>query len=138
MPNKKIHLNYFVPGYAVSVETTGDSLYGRVKVQHMGYWGYVCPDGFDNNDANVICKEAGYAGGISYEYNNYRYGTYSDIRWLSNLNCAGTESFLTRCRNVVWGNVTQCSRYADAAVFCYQNSGEVQCGKCSVTSVFCL
>ncbi|KAK7116610.1 hypothetical protein V1264_002264 [Littorina saxatilis] len=109
-------------GYHVAVETIGDSTYGRVKVQFMGYWGYICPDGFDDNDANVLCKEAGYAGGISFKYNQYRYGVTSDIRWLTNLDCAGTEQYLTSCKNVVWGNVTECNRYGDAGVFCYRTS----------------
>jgi hypothetical protein len=51
-----------------------DVTYGRVVVTHMNYPGYICPDGFDNNDANVLCKEAGYAGGIAFNYYNYRYG----------------------------------------------------------------
>ena len=113
-------------GYSVSVETVNNNPYGRAKVKHMGYWGYICPNGFDNNAANVICKEAGYAGGVSFDYYQYRYRVSSDIHWLSNVDCAGTESYLTRCKNVVWGNMTQCSRYGDAAVFCYQNSGEFE------------
>lgn len=108
------------------METVNNNPYGRAKVKHMGHWGYICPNGFDNNAANVICKEAGYAGGVSFDYYQYRHRVSSDIHWLSNIDCAGTESYLTRCKNVVWGNMTQCSRYGDAAVFCYQNSGEFE------------
>ncbi|XP_076465930.1 scavenger receptor cysteine-rich domain-containing protein DMBT1-like [Babylonia areolata] len=109
-------------GYSATVETVRSSPYGRAKVKHMGYWGYVCPNNFDSNDAAVLCRESGYAGGLAFKYSNYRHGVFSDIRWLKDVGCTGQESYLTRCPKVVWGNITGCSSYGDAAVFCYQRS----------------
>ena len=40
-------------------------------MRHFDLWGYICADGFDDNDARVICRENGYKGGFA--YNQYRF-----------------------------------------------------------------
>ncbi|PVD37781.1 hypothetical protein C0Q70_00382 [Pomacea canaliculata] len=105
----------YTSGYTVQIDTASRGTYGRVKVQHMGYWGFVCPSGFDHNDANVICREVGYTGGWAVVDKSY---DRSSLRWLSNIDCDGSESHLTRCRNLVFGNVSNCNTYGLAAVYC--------------------
>ncbi|XP_025115895.1 deleted in malignant brain tumors 1 protein-like [Pomacea canaliculata] len=102
-------------GYTVQIDTASRGSYGRVKVQHMDYWGFVCPSGFDHNDANVMCREVGYTGGWAVVDKSY---DRSSLRWLSNIDCDGSESHLSLCRNLVFGNVSDCGNTGIAAVYC--------------------
>lgn len=52
----------FFTGYKLELE---NGHYGYVKVTYFNQTGYICMDGFDAADANVICKQIGYLGGWS-------------------------------------------------------------------------
>uniref|UniRef100_A0A8C0IZQ9 SRCR domain-containing protein n=1 Tax=Chelonoidis abingdonii TaxID=106734 RepID=A0A8C0IZQ9_CHEAB len=86
---------------------------GRVEVFHNKKWGTVCDDGWDLQDAGVVCRQLG-----------------SDHIWLNNINCTGTEAAFSNCGARPVGD-NNCTHGEDAGVECSGNlhpSG--YCGWC--------
>ena len=95
----------------------GPSKYeGRVEVYHNDEWGTVCDDGWDLNDAQVVCHELGLGNAIAARHNAF-YGEGNNIIWLSNINCIGTELIIENCSLGEWG-IKNCSHSQDAGVKC--------------------
>ncbi|XP_078584190.1 neurotrypsin-like [Branchiostoma floridae x Branchiostoma japonicum] len=89
---------------------------GRVEVRPgSGDWGTVCDDGFDDRDAQVVCRQLGYRGGVARVGGVFPEGT-GNI-WLDNLNCAGNESSVADCEINRWGD-HDCTHKEDAGVVC--------------------
>lgn len=89
---------------------------GRVEIYHDGMWGTVCDDGWDLQDAAVVCQQLGYpsaeeavlVGG---------FGQGSGPIWLDEVDCLGTETNLTQCNHNGFGN-EDCIHFEDAGVRC--------------------
>ena len=96
---------------------------GRVQVYHKGEWGTVCGDGWDFNDAKVVCRELGFGPALtarSPEFHGQR--NYSVMTWLKNVDCVGTEAVVEDCSYDGWG-VEDCKNYLDARVQCAASDG---------------
>ncbi len=86
---------------------------GLVEVYHNFQWGAVCGDGWDDNDAAVVCRQLGYTsvdalGGMTVVEIS---GTY----WLNNVPCAGAENSLEGCYdglNPPWNTACDSSNVA--------------------------
>ena len=90
---------------------------GRVEVCHNHKWGTVCDDGWNSNDATVVCRQLGYKNYINYLSKAY-FGTGTGPIWLDNLYCQGKESSVFACSSNDIG-VHNCDHDEDAGVICY-------------------
>ena len=91
---------------------------GRVEVCLHGQWGTVCDDGWDSNDAAVVCRELNYiTNGEHFAIGNARFGEGRGLIILDNVECVGNESALINCRAQEFGN-HNCFSTEDAGVFC--------------------
>ena len=96
---------------------------GRVEVYHNGEWGTVCDDGWDLNDAQVVCRQLGYDLTVNARSNAY-YGQGSGQIWLNNVTCLGNESTIEDCSHDGWG-IHDCSHSKDAGVECAASNGNL-------------
>ncbi|XP_071492302.1 scavenger receptor cysteine-rich domain-containing protein DMBT1-like [Diadema antillarum] len=96
----------------------GNSLYeGRVEIYYDGAWGTVCDDGWDDNDAQVVCRQLGYPTTNSEAVDGGTYGEGSGSILLDNVGCHGGESSLSSCSSNGWYN-HDCEHFDDAGVRC--------------------
>ena len=94
-----------------------------VFVQKYGVNSTVCSAGWDDRDANVICREKGYGGGQAVG-SGYYPSSRIPPKWFSSFNCTGTESRLTDCAYSQQPARVCQSSYMTARVFCYNANGK--------------
>ena len=94
---------------------------GRVEVFHNGTWGTVCDNGWDLNDAEVVCRQLGFGSAIVAS-GSAAYGQGSGEIWLNELNCIGTESNIGHCSHTGWGS-HDCDHSEDAGIVCAVPNG---------------
>ncbi|XP_038061180.1 deleted in malignant brain tumors 1 protein-like isoform X7 [Patiria miniata] len=90
---------------------------GRVEIYHQGEWGTICDDGWDINDANVICRMAGFAS-ASHAWTNSHFGQgWQTPIMLDDVNCQGNESSIFECQHSGWFN-HDCGPNQEVGVTC--------------------
>ena len=87
-----------------------------MEVHHNGVWGTVCDDGWDLNDAQVVCSELG-LGKATAAIHGAFYGQGSGQIWLDNMGCIGTELTISNCSHRGWGT-HYCGHWEDASARC--------------------
>ncbi|XP_048809287.1 macrophage receptor MARCO isoform X2 [Lagopus muta] len=101
------------PGYYNNIRIAGGGRRGRVEIFHQGSWGTICDDGWDIQDASVVCRMMGYSRAISAFTAN---GGTGQI-WLDDVNCRGSEHSIYQCNKSDWGT-HNCSHSEDSGVEC--------------------
>ncbi|KAB0351200.1 hypothetical protein FD754_016057 [Muntiacus muntjak] len=89
---------------------------GRVEILDHGSWGTICDDGWDLDDARVVCRQLGCGDALN-ATGSAHFGAGSGPIWLDDLNCAGNESHVWRCPSQGWGK-HDCRHKQDAGVIC--------------------
>ncbi|XP_077169359.1 scavenger receptor cysteine-rich domain-containing protein DMBT1-like [Paroedura picta] len=92
---------------------------GRVEVLHLQQYGTVCDDGWDMNEALVVCRNLDCGTAIAAPH-GAQFGQGEDPIWMDDLECTGTESALTECRMRPWG-ANDCGHREDASVICSED-----------------
>ncbi|XP_035260173.1 deleted in malignant brain tumors 1 protein-like [Anguilla anguilla] len=86
---------------------------GRLEVFHEGSWRKVCGDSWDTMDVQVLCRQLG-CGSAGKAHTNATFGTGKDDRWVTEVNCRGTEMHLWDCPH----QHSRCPHQNQAGVTC--------------------
>ncbi|XP_013358546.1 PREDICTED: deleted in malignant brain tumors 1 protein isoform X3 [Chinchilla lanigera] len=103
-------------GLPVRLVNGGDQCQGRVEVLYQGYWGTVCDDSWDTQDADVVCRQLGCGHSVSAP-GGAHFGQGSGNILLGAVYCSGWEPYLSSCGHDGWYN-HDCGHREDGGVVC--------------------
>ena len=89
---------------------------GRVEILDQGSSGTICDDGWDLDDARVVCRQLSCREALDATLFS-SFGTGSGPIWLDEVNCRGEESQVWRCPTLGWLQ-HNCDHQEDAGVVC--------------------
>ena len=89
---------------------------GRVEVYYQGQWGTVCDDGWDLNDANVVCRMLGLPS-ATHAWDSAHFGQGPGPIALDDVKCYGYEWSITDCSHQPWF-AHDCGHHEDAGATC--------------------
>ncbi|XP_064642640.1 deleted in malignant brain tumors 1 protein-like [Lineus longissimus] len=143
---KACFIIHILDGVQVRLVNGSSPLEGRVEFTMYGATGTICDDGWDNQDAEVVCRMLGLSGGRAFVRAHFGKGI--GPMWLDGVNCIGSEAYLTECDMAnEWGQ-NDCSHNEDAGVRCERvqvrlvdgsgpHEGRVEITRYGVTGTVC-
>ena len=90
---------------------------GVPVVQRFGVNGHICNDGFTKAEADVVCKERGYAQGILLKATTLNYVSFV----VQNLKCRRSERKISDCKFSTWSLGSSCSKPETPKLMCLKN-----------------
>ena len=94
---------------------------GRVEVCRFGCWGTVCDEGWDRDDAIVVCRQLGFETASAIPTRGAYFGEGRNDRpiSLSQAECTGTSKLpLINCTQIING-INNCVHSQDAGIICH-------------------
>ena len=93
-----------------------------MEVNYNGEWGTVCDNGWDDTDADVVCRQLGF-GSSGTANGSASFGQGSGPILLDSVTCSGSETILAGCAHFGVGITRSCSHSDDAGVRCSGGQG---------------
>ncbi|KAJ8687823.1 hypothetical protein QAD02_023617 [Eretmocerus hayati] len=90
---------------------------GNVEILHKSRWGSVCDDEWDEQEAQVVCRQLGYDSTKARATTSGYFGQARRRYWMTGLMCNGSESHLSACRFDGWAK-SECGPNEAAGVIC--------------------
>eukprot|EP00731_Ephydatia_muelleri_P037026 Em0380g6a len=91
------------------------ALNGRVELCLNNAWGTICDQGFDTDDATVICQQLGFANTNATAFRMAAFGSGSGPIFLDNLGCRGSETSILSCPHYLQQT---CDHLRDVGISC--------------------
>ena len=101
---------------------------GRLEIYYNGTWGTICDDYWTEDEADVACRQLGFAGGSVVDPSRFIAGSSRRTGyfppgtgpiWLDDVQCTGNESGLLQCPSYRSGAaVTRCRHWEDVGLRC--------------------
>ena len=101
----------------------GSDKAGRVEVCYGDIWGTVCGDGWDERDAEVVCRQLGLPFRDAIAISEFVFGFGLGPILLDKVDCLANESSLFNCTHSGVLNHVSCSHFDDATVICSDGIG---------------
>lgn len=100
---------------------------GRIEVKAFKHpYGGMCDDGFGVEEANVVCRQAGYPEGAEEVHVGSYFGAGSGDILIDELNCMGNETGILGCKFSGWGQ-HDCTDKEWAGVTCRRQPTVATC-----------
>ncbi len=110
----------FTTGFSVSLINGTSAISGLVSLKRFGLDGKMCANNWNNAASDVVCRQLGFVGGMTY---GYSYTRLDMPVWGTSVNCTGNETSIEQCVSSVWGTPVYQGCFANR-VLCYRS------GKC--------